>query len=380
MNFCESCGRHPGRLDRLRGRGIAPCADGCGVYVCPSCQHRSRPTPTVALGSSRRTSSVVGFAGPTSLVQAVRSATGYFPRSRLVASPALVSVVILAIAALGVALSLPLNQPRPTGQVLDARQAAPSRVPALGAVPTTRPTALGTSPTSGMYVPSASARPTTPSALSSSPPGSTANVVVSGTALHTWRGAYGEQRLQVIFEVTNTSSGWLRLPRSVSTYEVFGREKRSVAGGVLAAALPEFLGPGETSYLVDTQSVLFGRPGDFVRAAGSIIADAVPAPADRLTVDSIELSSEPGGLRASGRVRNDGSTTPRSIIVGIVVRDTVGQPLAALYDLTDVTELAPGASAPFDTDYPGAPDVPRTGLGSVLGYAFSSDLPASVVP
>jgi hypothetical protein len=191
--------------------------------------------------------------------------------------------------------------------------------------------------------------------------------------LLTWRGVLGELRLQVIVPVRNGGSGWIRLARSASSYEVYDRAHRTVASGIFTISLPEVIGPGETAYLVDTVSVAFGRPTDFASSKTHVGAAPADAPGARLSVTSIAISTgSGGGLRAVGEVRNDGDSTAESIVAGVVVLGGSGRPLGAVYDLTDAPQLEPGATIPFDTEYPGAPPVGTESAGRLVRYAFTT--------
>jgi hypothetical protein len=346
--FCEACGRHPNLLQRARGRGIAPCRDACGLYVCPDCEH---PDPLEAFPQ-----------GPARIWRPTGS----------IAVAALAVFAFIAVSGVMIATN---GTPRPTGGVLAARQegpgarATPRVVPASQAqiVPATPvpATPAAASPTGAPTPPPAA----TPS-VSPSPEG---GIAVGQASLRTWRGAVGELRLQVIVPVRNAGSDWMRLTRSASTYEVYDRAHRSMAGGIFTIALPEVVGPGETAYLVDTLSLAFGKPSDFASSKAVVTAAPAAPPSVRLSVTSIALSiGTDRGLRAVGEVRNEGGVTARSIVAGVVVLDGGGRPLAAVYDLTDTGELEPGARISFDTGYPGAPPVGAEAATRLAGYGFTT--------
>jgi hypothetical protein len=191
--------------------------------------------------------------------------------------------------------------------------------------------------------------------------------------LGTWRGAFGELRLQVIVKVRNGGPSWVRLTRSASSYDVHDRAHRIVASGIFTVALPEVIGPGETAYLVDTLSLAFGKPGDFVSSKAVVRAAPAEPPGVRLSVTSVAISTGADqSLRAVGQVRNDGTVTARSIIAGVIVLDRDGRPLAAVYDLTDTGVLEPGETIRFDTEYPGAPPIGPQSVARIIGYGFTT--------
>jgi hypothetical protein len=190
-------------------------------------------------------------------------------------------------------------------------------------------------------------------------------------AILSWTGPFGESRVQVIVPVRNAGAGWVRLPRAASTYRLLDRTRHELDGGVFTATLPELLGPGETGYLIDTLSASFSDPNAIGTTTVSLGSAAAEGPASSLAVLDIEMSTGPGGgLRVVGQVRNDGKEPVTTALVGVVVLDGDRRPAGAVYDLTDVTDLAPGAVAAFDTEYPGAPPLGDTGEYTAVGFAF----------
>jgi hypothetical protein len=341
--FCEQCGRRPTVADRALQRGIALCAD-CGEYLCPDCRHRApappaAPAPTLA--ARRRIDGGLAGLGPFIAVG-----------------------LIGALALLATQLPTLLGTPG-SGGVLDAVQTPGSSQAGVDTTPAPSPAASG-----GQVAP-ASPGPT---------PSASQNVALGPgkpepdePVIRTWTGRFGETRVQIILPVRNTGGGWLQLPRSRSTYLINNSEGLEVATGVFTAALPEFVGPGDTAYLVDTLSVAFADPREFRSATTSVDAVEVAQPDTVLSVDGIELSKGPdGGLRATGAVHNEGGTTARSVVAGVVAIGEDGQAVGALFDLTDVGDLEPGATVEFDTEYPGAPPIDGSAPGEVIGYAYPS--------
>jgi hypothetical protein len=337
--YCESCGRHPGRLERARGRGVRPCRDACGLYVCPDCEHAD-PLEVFPYGPDTR-----------------RQATGAIAVAVMTVS----SVVAVGGIVIGTA-----DRPGPTGAVLGARQAGPgaSATPVLAA---TTPMA-SRSPSAVVTVSPVPSKTATPTPA----PSSTGGMSVGQPAVRTWRGALGELRLQVIVAVKNEGSSWMRLTRSASTYEVYDRSHRTIASGIFTAALPEVIPPAETAYLVDTLSVVFGDPKDFATSKAKVTAIPAEPPDVRLSITSVDISTgEDHGLRAIGEARNDGDVSARSVVAGVVVLDQAGQPISAVYDLSDIGQLGPRETGEFDTEYPGAPPVDESGV-RLVRYCFTS--------
>ena len=293
-------------------------------------------------------------------------------------SIAVAAVVVLAFVAVSGVVIARSGKPAPTGEVLAARQAGPR----VGSTPRSVGASQG-------QAPAAASAPATPRAATLAPPSPTSappptpvaspsaptdgGLSIGQAAIRTWRGAFGELRLQVIVRVRNGGSAWMRLTRSASSYDVYDRAHRTVASGIFTIALPEVIGPGETAYLVDTLSLAFGKPSDFATSKAVVTAALAEPPSVRLSVTSVAISTGADrALRAVGEVRNDGDVTARSIIAGVVVLDGGGRPLAAVYDLSDTGELKPGATIRFDTEYPGAPPVAVESGARAVGYGFTT--------
>ena len=348
--FCELCGRRPSTVERLRQRGIARCED-CGAYLCPDCRisHQPAVAPTAATARQRKDGVAIGLAAAVAVVGTLTLLATLF------AYPILFS-------------------PAASGGVLSAVGTPGSPGGGVAAVPSSSAVAVAATPTPTSSSPAALASPAVASspATASQAPGATGRVesTAGRPVIRTWTGSYGEARVQVILPVRNTGPGWLQLPRSRSLYRILDSQGRDVAGGVFTAAMPEFIGPGDTAYLVDTLSATFVDPRQFRTAEATVDAIAAAKPDLTLSVGEIELSKGPGGgLRAIGVVRNDGGTTARSVVAGVVAVGPDGQAIGAVFDLTDVGDLEPGEAVAFDTEYPGAAPVEGNPL-EIIGYAF----------
>lgn len=178
--------------------------------------------------------------------------------------------------------------------------------------------------------------------------------------------------MQVIVPVRNAGAGWIELPRSTSTYRVVDGAGREIASGLFTAALPEVIGPGEIGYLIETVSSAFvvGRGERAVQA--DIKAVATERPIARLSVDALKASTAPdGGLRVTGRVRNVGSSATGWVMAGAIVLDRTGRPLGAAYDPGRIGTIQPGASATFDTSYPGAPPM-TANAAKLVGVVYEA--------
>jgi hypothetical protein len=348
--FCESCGRYPRLPERIRGGGLARNKDG--LFVCPACQDLPR-TPHAPLGTVRGSG-----------------------RRR----PALIAAGIIAIVAFaGVQLTASMFATPGDGGVQGVARRGPS-MPTSQAFPSVPDHSTHVSSPGASAATTSSAPPSSdiPSPVATNEPAQTQvqpklELSVGEAAVRTWNGPYGETRLQVIVPVRNDDARWLTLPRSSSTYRIIDQERREVARGVFTASLPASIGPGDTGYLVDTVSVTFVDPS----GAQSVVADvhAILADPPVASVSVSELSATTGrggGLRVTGQVRNEGSTTTGWIMAGAVALAQDGTPMGAVYDPTDIGLLEPGEVTTFDTEYPGAPP-PQTGvIDALVGVAFEA--------
>jgi hypothetical protein len=122
--------------------------------------------------------------------------------------------------------------------------------------------------------------------------------------------------------------------------------------------------------------VLFSAPEDLVQLEielGARAADNTdPLPSALAVGDVTWEAGADGRLRVSGSVRNDGAEVARAITVGVLLRGRDGDPLVGLYLPDGIEELAPGASAPFETDYPAAPPIDPDDIDAAEAVAFEA--------
>lgn len=353
--FCESCGRYPSLLERVRGGGLTRTDEG--VFLCGACQRSPRTSPG-ALG-------------------AVSSAGSERRRAAQIAAG------IIAIAFLvGVPLSVSLFAPRENGGVQGIAQRGPSPLPSVASPPVGAqshlPSGQDESAAPSPSAPPASAEPTPPPATDepvASPDQSAPAPAFSmgQPAARAWPGPYGETRLQVIVPVRNDDARWLALPRSASTYRIVDQEGREVASGVFTAALPAAVPPGEIGYLVDTVSVTFVVPSGAQTVVAEVRAILTDAPVASISVSDLSAAIGPGGgLQVSGQVRNEGGTATQWVVAGAVALAQDGTPLGAVYDPSDIGRLEPGQVLAFDTEYPGAPPPSDGVVDGLVGMAFET--------
>jgi hypothetical protein len=211
-----------------------------------------------------------------------------------------------------------------------------------------------------------------PSATPATPAAGDVVVHVDKGTVRTWTGPYEESRIQVIVPVRNRGTDWVALPRSTSRYRVTDGRGRELASGLFTVALPGIIGPNQTAYLVETVSAVFVGGSGTPTVEAAVVAAPAARPAASLKVTDLRAMTSPdGGLRLIGVVRNDGPAATGWLIAGGVLIDARGRPVGAVYDPGRVGPLPAGASATFDTAYPGAPPPPDQGY-TLIGVAFGA--------
>jgi len=148
---------------------------------------------------------------------------------------------------------------------------------------------------------------------------------------------------QVIIEVTNNGGGWAQLDAFNSDFQVLDASGGLVTTGGFLYHSPEFLGPGETGYLVEPGGVADGVTADqFVDVEVSGNYDDVAGP--EVTFAFEDLQTRPPtyadfeGFTVTGFVTSDTDLESMAIIVVCVGAD--GQPLGATY--TNLVENVTG--------------------------------------
>jgi hypothetical protein len=196
---------------------------------------------------------------------------------------------------------------------------------------------------------------------------------VGRAAIRTWKDSFGRSRLQVILSVRNNDARWVRFPATTSTYRIKDGTREVARGEFIA--LPAVIGPGQAAYLVDTISVPVVELSRRLSAKSDVAVVPTDPPAVTLSITGLRISRGiGGGMRATGRVHNDGGAPTQPVIAGAIALDGDGRPLAAVYDTIDVGREDPGETRPFATDYdPGAPPVIAGSIREVVGVAFEAD-------
>jgi hypothetical protein len=368
--FCESCGQDQalvaGTLTRTP-EGAWVCANCATTTWEPATSESSSgsvdSTPATTRTASARRRALSGqppLADRRGVVKRSAGARRWIP----------VSAALLGVATLVVATQQPaFRQAAEGGGVLGETARATSDAGAsIAGSDTAEPAASGSNRATprGSIAASASTTP-----ARSAAPAATAVRVGNGTVT-TWTGPYQETRMQVVVPITNEGTDWVALPRSASRYRVLDGGGRELASGLFTIALPGTIGPKETAYLVETVSAVFvaGKGTPTVKADVAAVPATKPAASLRVT-DVAATTGPDGGLRVTGVVHNDGQATTGWLVAGGVLVDAKGQPLGAAYDPGRVGPLDPGATATFDTGYPGAPPPGDAGT-KLVGVAFEA--------
>jgi hypothetical protein len=158
---------------------------------------------------------------------------------------------------------------------------------------------------------------------------------------------------QVFITVKNDGAGWIDSMRGHSDYTVYGPNNGVTTVGTFRYAYPRFLGPGETGYLLDEGSSTGTTLGDFVRVEASFGYKAVAEPGPILVADKVSLKPNVyGSLDVTGTVTNEGTVGVSDTVVGVVMFDAAGKPLAFDYNNSvsnpdSVKDLAAGQTKGF---------------------------------
>jgi len=349
-NFCEQCGAEgppPSLTAALPNVGALRVCSSCQLVSCSQCWPHTLGMCVVCTLQVHR--------------HAVSSQPWRILRRRPVLAAA-ASVVVVAVVAIAMGL-VPPGIPAGAVGGATARATLASPAATTGGAATTN----GTTTPSPMLVASPEASP------SGAGP---ADLTVSNAVIRPWVDSVGEVRAQVFVGVTNRGGTAGYLPPAETSYRVKSPAGDTVAQGLFAHVFPAYVEPGRTAWFVDTLSATF-TDGDALDSVDVDLATRPPdqADADRassLSVTNVDWSIESDGtVVAFGRTTNDGALRVSRLAVGVILLGYAGEPLAGVYDVQDVHNLEPGASAPFSTSYPGSAPVRRAAVASVQAFAIA---------
>jgi hypothetical protein len=240
-----------------------------------------------------------------------------------------------------------------------ASPARPTQVAVGGAAASTGAQPSGAQP---------SGAPASAQAPSAGPPaGSTA---LTSMTVRAWPTAVGGISLHVVVAVQNRGSGTVALNLATSAYTIRDRAGATVAVGRFAVALPPTLAPGATAYLAATDTTPFAgsTAGLAVEPQVSVAPGTPETVALRVTTSPARASG--GSVSVPATITNVSGATVANVMIGAVLLDARGRPLAALYGLADIGPLAPGASAKVTLDYPPAGPLDLENVARVAASAF----------
>lgn len=275
--------------------------------------------------------------------------------ARLVAGGA---VAFLALALAFVAINLGRNDGRGGVAGLTATPGPPA----------TTPNPSSAQPSQSQAQPRASTAPRT-----ASPPPATGEVSVGvvESVVIPWVDPFGEVRAQVVAIVENEGPDRARIPSAESRYTITDADGDRIAASLFAHAFPPVLEAGERGYLIDTQSALFVDLDEVAGVGVDVAFEPADALLSRLEVSGIDWVETVDGLVVSGSVTNSGNAAVEAGAVAVILLGSDGSILGAVYDVTDIGRLEPGASAPFSTGYPGTPPINPNRVASTVGVAFA---------
>jgi hypothetical protein len=188
----------------------------------------------------------------------------------------------------------------------------------------------------------------------------------------------GQVRAQVLVGVTNRGGMPGYLPPAATTYRVLGPRGDLVARGRFAHAFPPYIEGASTGWLIDTLSATFTDPEEIGTVEVALNGQpAQPGDSGRATAltaaDTRWELADDGTVEAMGSVVNVGDRLVGRIAVGVILLGHQGEPLAGVYDVEDVRDLAPGESATFSTSYPGSPPLQMADVATARAFAVALD-------
>jgi hypothetical protein len=183
---------------------------------------------------------------------------------------------------------------------------------------------------------------------------------------------FGEVRAQVVALVENEGPGRAGLPSAESRYTITDAGGNRIAGSLFAHAFPPVLEPGERGYLIDSQSATFVDLADIAKVEVDVAFEPGATAVARLEVSEVDWVESIDGLVVSGAVTNAGPETVAAGAVAVVLLAADGSMLGAVYDVTDIGRLEPGASVAFSTGYPGTPPINPNRVATTVGVAFGT--------
>jgi hypothetical protein len=408
--FCERCGRaHPARRSRTirsrlralagiqtdransrhpRARLLSSCPT-CGRFVGKECwnplaAHCLDCRPAPLFGGVPPVEPGTPLCGTCELplprpIAVLPGRVAQRPAGWVVA---LAGIAVIALLVVDVATRPRPTVPSPAAVAASAVATPTGGVAGVTATPPATPSP-GPSPSPPAASPPSASPPPSPAA-SASPAAPTPTVrvtpaiVVVHSGARSWRDEFGSVFAHVMVEARNEGAGPVTVRGGDATYVVHDRAGNQLHRGAFVYALPAIVEPDATAWFVDTIRLDFASSTEL----GWVDAEVTPAhagetdpSAPELTVSGVEWQRAGRGIEVAGRVVNDSDATVRSAVVAVVLLDRASEPLAVLYDATDVADLAPGDAAEFVTAHPETPPLDPASIGSVRSVAFVPPAP-----
>ena len=368
--FCEHCGTYvdPALAGQgKRSRPLRYCPD-CGVLSCRNCfptkagrcvQCQALVDPALTVPASASAVTTPNPSVPDSPDEHPWPLFG--PRSVRHSVRATRLAAVGGVAFLGIVLAFVAIRLRDD----DRRGAVAGLTSTPGPTATTPRPSLTPTPSVSATRPSATPRTAPPP-----PAAGEVSVKVLESVVTPWIDPFGEVRAQVVALVENEGSGRARLPSAESRYTITDASGDRIAGSLFGHAFPSVLEPGERGYLIDTQSAMFVDLADVEKVDVDVAFEPVEAAVAHLEVSDVDWVETMDGLVVSGSVTNAGPETVGAGAVAVVLLAADGSILGAVYDVTDIGRLEPGASVQFSTGYPGTPPINPNRVATTVGVAF----------
>jgi hypothetical protein len=214
--------------------------------------------------------------------------------------------------------------------------------------------------------------PNPPPTPGASPTEARATVTVGQKVVHSWQSTLGLVQAHVVVEVRNGGSGWATLRAADSSFTIRDRAGRALETGYFAYAFPTSVGPGQSAYLMQTVDLAFARREQVNGVDATVAADPGDALDTRIEVSNLTWRTAPlaAGLEVSGTATNLSRREVANGLVGVVLFDSGGRILGAVYDNVDLASLGPGQQRAFATSYPGTPPIDPRAVARAQAFAF----------
>jgi len=242
---------------------------------------------------------------------------------------------VLAVLLAGCVTTSPITEPSAPAKTVGPAPTSPgasAALPSAPAHPSTAPaSAIGPSPT-----PSSPRITVAPSTATVPPPPSptpASSVSITAKKLIAWKAQYSSYvNYYVIAEIKNEGTMWAQLSTFDSDYTIYDGAGKVTTTGTFTYAYPDYIGPGDTGYLIEDSAEDGLAVSDFATLdVNGRYGDVDGPPDDQLVVSNATLrsSSFGGGWEATGEVTNTGTVAVDSAHAGAVYFDAAGNIIGA---------------------------------------------------